>query len=63
MATKRRAHLLCWALLWFSALIVLIEIAASVARELRSVQLGMMAAGLTLLLVVALRSSLPSRRR
>jgi hypothetical protein len=63
MAAKRRTLFLCRVLLWFAASIVLVEVAASVARELRSAQLGVMAAGLTLLLVVAIRSSLPSRRR
>jgi len=55
--------LFCRALLWFAALIVLIKIAMSVARELRSAGLGVMAAGLTLLLAIAFWSSLPSRRR
>ncbi|WP_025560593.1 hypothetical protein [Sphingomonas sp. UNC305MFCol5.2] len=63
MAAKGGVLLFCRALLWFAALIVLIKIAMSVARELRSAGLGVMAAGLTLLLAIAFWSSLPSRRR
>ncbi|ATY32200.1 hypothetical protein [Sphingomonas psychrotolerans] len=62
MAAKHRAYL-GWALLWLAGLLTLIKIAVSVAQELRSAQLGVMAAGLTLLLALALRASLTSRRR
>lgn len=62
MAAKHRAFL-GGALLWLAGLLVLVEIAVSVARELRSAPLGVMAAALALLLVLALRASLISRRR
>jgi hypothetical protein len=63
LAAKDRSFLFWRALLWVAGLVMLIKIAVSVAGELRSVPLGVMAAGLTLLLAVALWSSLTSRRR
>lgn len=63
MAAKRKAFPFWQASLWLAGLVMLIKIAVSVAGELRSVPLGAMAAGLTLLLAVALWSSLTSRRR
>lgn len=62
MAGKRKAFLFWRASLWLAGLLTLIKIAMSVAGELRSVPLGVMAAGLTLLLAVALWSSLTRRR-
>ncbi|KRC82238.1 hypothetical protein ASE13_07980 [Sphingomonas sp. Root241] len=50
-------------LLWLAGLLILVKIAIAVARELRSAQLGVMASALMLLLVLALRASLTSRRR
>jgi hypothetical protein len=49
-------------LLWLAGLLILVQIAISVGQELRSAQLGVMAAALTLLLVLALRASLTRRR-
>lgn len=62
MAAKRKAFLFWRASLWLAGLLTLTKIAVSVAGELRSVPLGVMAAGLTLLLAVALWSSLTRRR-
>lgn len=62
LAAKGRAFLFWRALLWVAGLVILIKIAVSVAGELRSVPLGVMAAGLTLLLAVALWNSLTRRR-
>ncbi|WP_156404784.1 hypothetical protein [Sphingomonas sp. Root241] len=50
-------------MLWLAGLLILVKIAIAVARELRSAQLGVMASALMLLLVLALRASLTSRRR
>jgi hypothetical protein len=62
LAAKHRAFL-GQALLGLAGLLILIQIAVSVARELRSTQLGVMAAALTLLLALALRASFTTRRR
>lgn len=62
MAAKPKAFLFWRALLWLVGMVTLVKIAVSVAGELRSVLLGVMAAGLTLLLAVALWSSLTRRR-
>ncbi|MDP5278719.1 hypothetical protein Q9Q95_07265 [Sphingomonas sp. DG1-23] len=62
MTVKHGAFRFGWALLWLAGLLILVEIAVSVARELRSAQLGAMAAALTLLLVLAIRASFTRRR-
>lgn len=62
VAAKYSAYL-GGALLSLAGLVILVKIGISVAQELRSAPLGAMAAALTLLVAIALRASLPSRRR
>ncbi|WBY09592.1 hypothetical protein PIB19_10015 [Sphingomonas sp. 7/4-4] len=62
MAAKHRAYF-GWALLGLVGLLILIQIAISVAQELHSAQLGVMASALVLLLAIVLWASLTSRRR
>jgi hypothetical protein len=62
LTAKHRAYRIGRALLWLAGLLILIQIAVTVAQELRSAQLGVMAAALTLLLVLAFRASLTRRR-
>lgn len=62
LAAKHRAYF-GWALLWLAGLLILIQVAVSVAQALHSTQLGVMASALTLLMAIVLRASLTSRRR
>lgn len=61
--TAKNGTYLAWALLSLAGLLILVKIGVLVAQELRSALLGVMAAALTLLVALALRASLLSRRR